>query len=277
MLNFQYKTIRFTKWKSLRSYLFNLKEIVPIHRYCFRGQSNSKWELKPTFERLSKEDYLPFNKEWQLITEKYMVDNYKSAFHLFSDHTTIYPTIKNNLDWLSIMQHHGAATRLLDMSYSPFIATFFALSDVLSQSKAACIWMFPLDIFDTINKKILKINAEDEEIEIFKEYQNLTFELGKGIDIIGYSFLDVPSLRPYSQKGGFLFSLSNEKNFEELLHLYSNENKKNIIKIEFNKKDINEVKLALKDLSYMNISFSTLFPGLDGYTKDLLIRAYLTL
>jgi len=29
------------------------------------------------------------------------------------------------IEWLALMQHHGAPTRLLDFSRSPFIAAFF--------------------------------------------------------------------------------------------------------------------------------------------------------
>ncbi len=274
---FHYEIVTFTEWKKLRDFLFNLNEKSSIHHYCYRGQSDANWTLIPSIERLHSKDADFFTKEWNRITEKNILDNYKKGFHLFSENTFDHRTINNDIDWLSLMQHHGAATRLLDVSASQFISCFFALSDVFSISESACIWIIPLNVLDNFNVEKLNINAKDRYNYLYNEYQMLKLGTGKGKEIIGYSFLDMPSKRPFLQKGGFLYSMTNKQSFSELLHLYSNENKKNIKKVIFKKENKHEVKLALKDLINMNISFSTLFPGLDGYTKDLLLREYISI
>jgi hypothetical protein len=42
--------------------------------------------------------------------------------------------------WLSVAQHHGLPTRLIDWTYSPLVAAHFATNELHSYDKAAAIW-----------------------------------------------------------------------------------------------------------------------------------------
>src|SRR5438128_12166010 len=39
----------------------------------------------------------------------------------------VVPDREDDFEWLALMQDHGAPTRLLDFSWSPYVAPFFAL------------------------------------------------------------------------------------------------------------------------------------------------------
>ena len=43
----------------------------------------------------------------------------------------------NRLEWLALMQHYGAPTRLLDFTRSPYVACFFALEELKKRSGAS--------------------------------------------------------------------------------------------------------------------------------------------
>src|SRR5215472_16784682 len=42
------------------------------------------------------------------------------------------PDRTDDFEWLALMQDHGAPTRLLDFSWSPYVAAFFALHNATS-------------------------------------------------------------------------------------------------------------------------------------------------
>lgn len=94
--------------------------------YFFRGQANSKWELKPSIGRLIRHKKIELS---QLRSkERSMLSKFKKEGALMA------PLINSDWDWLFLAQHHGLPTRLLDWTRNPLVALYFAVADKSSGS-----------------------------------------------------------------------------------------------------------------------------------------------
>lgn len=83
-------------------------------RWAFRGHASSAWRLVPKIGRP------PFSGV-----------NETSVFEAWKRRAVEYvPNLGySDWDWLAIAQHHGLATRLLDWSFNPLVAAFFAVRE----------------------------------------------------------------------------------------------------------------------------------------------------
>ena len=93
---------------------------LPNH-YIYRGHSDADWHLASTLERVLGSAWTA---ESAMKFEDYSLAVFESKFHLY-DTENVQPN--STLAWLSIMQHYGVPTRLLDFTESPYVALYFAL------------------------------------------------------------------------------------------------------------------------------------------------------
>jgi hypothetical protein len=108
-------------------YLDSWDEKLKRHRspFVFRGVASVDFDLKTSLQRLNPADPR---------LERAMLRNFRKYA---SRDANAGDSIWN---WLSVAQHHGLPTRLLDWTISPFVALHFATEETDKYDHAAAVW-----------------------------------------------------------------------------------------------------------------------------------------
>ena len=99
----------------------------------YRGHTDISWDLIPKVQR-----GFVGNDEELFRKERYYTNDFQARASLFKSSK---PKLYEYANWLTLMQHYGLPTRLLDWSRSPLVALYFAVSDICNSEKDACVWL----------------------------------------------------------------------------------------------------------------------------------------
>ncbi|HDM8222151.1 TPA: FRG domain-containing protein [Vibrio campbellii] len=234
-----------------------LIEKMPHRQWLFRGQSDCSWKLVSSLERAFNEaesfrelSHTGLNK---YDFEKILLDNFKTHAHLYLEHL---PQVRDDFSWLSLMQHHGAPTRLLDFTFSPYIALYFALE---SGNQDAAI--FCLNHHAVRGDRSHEFGAD--RLEVFTDFLSQKPELTTKSVI---SFAPVFSnTRLLHQQGVFVTTNTLDSSIEDVVST-AELDPVDYVKIRIPTKLRFE---GLKLLSKMNVTSSLIYPGLDGFCKSM--------
>ena len=130
-------TIKHKSFKNPDEALAFLEELAQDKKYIFRGHSNSEFKLVPSLQRIYNAEKRPsnffkkphdgsFNQITTLLIEKFKNSLAELGLHFDGS---------SNLEWLEYARHCGVPTPVLDFTYSPYIALFFAFDSVYAEYK----------------------------------------------------------------------------------------------------------------------------------------------
>lgn len=107
----------FERWDEFYDFYFH--RITDFKGFLWRGQTNAKWKLEPSLDRLLKDRGMDVETE----TKKHFENFIYAARGRRSKSSA---ELRDEDEWWALGQHNGLSTPLLDWTTSPFVAAFFA-------------------------------------------------------------------------------------------------------------------------------------------------------
>jgi hypothetical protein len=252
------RTVTLSSWDEIHVY-------ASRRGWLFRGERTTKWHPKTSLERCC--DRLDVQPKMRRTIEGRIIREFRRAYHQFSARV---PDREATVEWLSIMQHHGAPTRLLDFTYSVYVAAYFAVEEADSES---VIWALDGPWALQQAAGLLKSAGKKQTESMFKPFMDDDEKLAESLFMSKPYVSAAWPINPFRlnerlrvQQGAFLIQGDIARPFLDNLNALSKNPTDNIVRIVIPESLRRE---ALRQLWSMDISRAALFPGLDGFAKSL--------
>lgn len=239
------------------------------NRFLFRGVPNASFDLRSTLARL------PTNRPWLTLDllhhiETATTNEFRSKCHLVVD-PKFMPSEPYeagvSIQWWQIMQHHGAATRLLDWTASPYVALYYAIADAPDCDGA--VWIVDYGaIHDRMKEQYpSQFDGQSRRMQLIADAGDDRREVLTGS--IFFRPCVLPTERMVAQRGWFSCpSLPEVDHGESIARAVLAADRPG----EWTRKIIvsRDAKQEIaRELWQMNITHASLFPGLEGLAQSL--------
>ena len=245
-------------WLDLHDKLFQPVWQPNIRRYraqlAFRGLSDVTWGLSTSLMRLGR--------GYERM-EKHLLRNFRKYAH-----RDAVPS-DSNWNWLTLAQHHGLPTRLMDWPASPYVAMHFATDDPTAFQRDGVIWAVDYEkvhagLPDALRRELQEEGADLFTVEMLDRAAPAIDGLAHINDEPFLLFLEPPSVNDRVVNQYALLSVMSQATFgvDEWLAGHPDVFARYVIPAE--------LKWEIRDkLDQANITERVLFPGLDGLSTWL--------
>jgi hypothetical protein len=169
-------------------------------------------------------------------------------------------------DWLALGKHHGLPTRLLDWTYSPYVALHFATARAIEDERDAVVWALDYVRAHQLLPGRLRERLAAEGANVFTT--EMLAEVAPSIEELGNEefvlFVEPPSFDDRIVNQYALFSLMSHP--DGSLDEWAREHGELVRRIVLPAERVWE---ARDKLDQANVTERVLFPGLDGLSAWL--------
>jgi hypothetical protein len=242
------ETVEIT-WREYREKIISHIEERKGSQLC-RGQANSEWNLKTSFHRQNLRQ-INFHQYFNIL-----IPHLSDCIGTLENREIDVSNAVVNGSFLAYAQHHGLPTPLLDWTFSPYKAAYYAFSEVE-------------DVNPKSNKVAIYIFDHEKWISTFKQINDFT------VNEAHVSFLPARSMgnhRQLFQQGTYLFT-----NVEDVEgHIELNEKERKDMYLQKFIFSVKEKPTVMSELESMGINAYSLFGGSDGmfrFFKESIFRS----
>jgi hypothetical protein len=233
-----------TNWEQFKLFVNQLE----YRRYIFRGQARP-YRLRTSFHRTGRADLARF-----------LRDDIPTLHRHLSLRTTHIFNLSNpdeNGAFFNLVQHHGYPTPLLDWTFSPFVAAFFAYQRLKNSAARSATDEQKVRIFIFDQKAWREAYLQFSHLAWRKPHFSLM------------EFIAIDNLRMVPQQS--ISTLTNVDNIEAYIRSLESTDRTFLRIIDL---PVKERPLVMRELSIMGITAGSLFPGLDGACEELRERFF---
>ncbi|MGB8590038.1 MAG: FRG domain-containing protein [Candidatus Acidiferrales bacterium] len=231
-------------WRAYKEHGIQLASKRPL----FRGQ-NRPWRLRTPFHRSGRADLHQFAFKDVANLHRHLSPIAKHVFKLEDQNE--YGA------FLNLVQHHGYPTPILDWTYSPYVAAFFAYRGITNKEAASAPSQAKVRIFIF------------DSAEWSRSWQPATLLVHPQLHVTVREFTAIDNERMIPQQAAS--TVTSVDDIETHIRNRETDKKKYLQAIDL---PMGERKQVIRELSYMGITAGALFPGLDGACEELAERNF---
>lgn len=247
-------TSQLTSWREFTDVVTGGDLLSFGRQVIWRGQSSAEWALETSFDRAVRKSGM----EPTAALAYRHLQSFKRAAR--GRRTVPVGSQLSEDEWWSLGQHYGLVTPLLDWTYAPYVALYFAFLDPSSSSAEGnrAVWAFNTSMLDRLKENALQGVPHPSAAEMFNLLDPLVDENARLVNQNG-----VFTRGPVGQT---MDAWVLTADIGALSPLW---------KLVIPDKDRED---CLRHLNQMNINHVSLFPDLDGASRhcnnQITIRNY---